>query len=76
MKAIGEVVSSSVVPNQHSPWLELTVDDGSGSFVVMYTGRRAIAGLEPGRLVEFEGVLRVDRSRRVMLNPAYTLIAE
>jgi len=74
-RVIGEITSVRVVPNQNSPWLELTVDDGSGSFVAMYTGRRSIPGMQPGRVAEFAGVLRDDRGRRVMLNPAYTLLA-
>jgi hypothetical protein len=41
----------------------------------MNTGRRAIAGMQPGRLAKFEGVLREERGRKVMLNPAYTLVA-
>ncbi len=76
VKVVGEVVSAQVVPNQNSPWLELTIDDGSGSFVAMYTGRRSIPGMQPGRLAEFEGVLRDERSRRVMLNPAYTFLPD
>ena len=73
---VGEIVAARVVPSGTSPWLELTVDDGSGSFVAMYTGKRSIAGVHPGRLVEFAGVLRDERSRKVMLNPAYTLVAD
>lgn len=76
VKVTGEVTSARVVPRVNSPWLELTVDDGSGSFVAMYTGRRSIPGMSPGRVAEFEGVLRQERGRRVMLNPAYTLLAE
>jgi hypothetical protein len=40
----------------------------------MYTGRRRLSGVQPGTLVEFTGVLRVDAQRRVMLNPAYTIL--
>jgi hypothetical protein len=32
--------------------------------------------MQPGRLVEFAGVLREEPSRKVMLNPAYTLLAD
>ncbi|MDP1792945.1 MAG: amino acid permease [Acidimicrobiales bacterium] len=71
---VGEVVSAQVVPNRDSPSLELTIDDGSGSFVAMFTGRRSIPGMTPGRVVECTGVLRHERDRRVMLNPAYTLL--
>jgi amino acid transporter len=72
----GEVTATRVVPRASTTRLELTVDDGSGSFVAMFTGRRAIAGLEPGRVASFEGVLRQEVGRVVMLNPLYTLLAE
>lgn len=75
VKLVGEVVSAKVVPSPYSPRLELTVDDGTGLFVAMYTGRRTIPGLEPGRLAAFEGMLRDERHRKVMLNPDYTLLA-
>ena len=76
VKVTGEVTSARVVPRASSPWLELTVDDGSGWFVAMYTGRRSIPGLRPGRVVEFDGVVWDERGRRVMLNPAYRFLAE
>ena len=59
-----------------SPWLELTVDDGSGSFVAIFFGRRSIPGLQPGRLARFEGVLGEERGRKVMLNPLYGLLLD
>lgn len=72
----GEVTATRVVPKASSPWLELTVDDGTGSFIAMYTGRRSIPGIRPGRLAEFTGVLREERGRKIMLNPAYTLLLD
>jgi amino acid transporter len=71
---VGEVTATRVVPRASSPWLELTVDDGSGTIVALYTGRRSIPGIEPGRLVRFEGVLGREQARLVMRNPAYTLV--
>jgi hypothetical protein len=71
----GEVTAARVVPRASSPRLELTVDDGSESITAIFVGRRAIAGLEPGRLVRLEGVLVDDNGRREMLNPLYTLLA-
>lgn len=70
---VGEISSVRVVPRANTQWLELTVDDGSGSIIAMYTGRRAIPGVHPGRVIELAGVLREERGRRVMLNPTYTL---
>jgi amino acid transporter len=75
VSVIGEVTAASVHPHRTSAWLELTVDDGSGAVVVTFTGRRRIGGLDPGRVARFDGVIRVDGSRRVMLNPRYTLLA-
>ncbi|MCU1388999.1 MAG: hypothetical protein JWL72_2337, partial [Ilumatobacteraceae bacterium] len=43
--------------------------------VAVFTGRRSIAGVENGRGIVIEGVAREERGRRIMLNPAYTLIA-
>ena len=73
VKITGEITAARVVPRASSPWLELTVDDGSGSLIAMFTGRRSIPGMTPGRVAEFDGVLREERGRRVMLNPLYTL---
>ena len=72
----GEITAARVVPKATSPWLELTVDDGTATFIAMYTGRRSIPGIHTGRLVEFTGVLRAEPGRRVMLNPAYKLLLD
>ena len=72
VEVTGEITATRVVPRNASPWLELTIEDGSGSFVAIYTGRRSIPGLAPGRVVTFEGVLGDQHGRRVMMNPGYT----
>jgi amino acid transporter len=73
---VGEVTATRVVPRPSGPWLELTVDDGSGSIVAMFTGRRSIPGVQPGRLLQLHGVLRKEKGRTVMLNPQYTIVAQ
>ncbi len=40
----------------------------------MFTGRRRIAGLEPGRAVMLEGVAGTGHGRLQLMNPAYTLL--
>jgi RecG-like helicase len=72
----GEVTAMQVVPRAGSPWLEVTISDGSGRAIAMFTGRRRIGGLEPGRGVLLEGVCRKERNRTVLLNPAYTLLPD
>ncbi len=74
VRLCGEVQSLRVVPRAGSPSLEVTVSDGSGRAVAVFTGRRRIAGLVCGRGVVLEGVSRQQGECRVLLNPAYTLV--
>lgn len=75
IRIAGEVARLRVVPRAGSPSLEVTIDDGSGRATVIFTGRRSIAGLAPGRGVILEGTARAERNRLVLMNPAYTLLA-
>jgi hypothetical protein len=70
----GEITSLQVVPRAGSPWLEVTVEDGSGRAVAVFSGRKRIAGVEPGRGIVLEGVCGRDGKRLQLLNPAYTLL--
>ncbi len=70
----GEVTAIQVVPRAGSPSLEVTVDDGSGRAVAVFSGRRKIAGIQPGRGIVLEGVCRAEGGRLQLLNPAYTLL--
>jgi hypothetical protein len=70
----GEVAAIQVVPRAGSPSLEVTVDDGSGRAVAVFSGRKRIAGVEPGRGIVLEGVCGSADGRLQLLNPAYTLL--
>jgi amino acid transporter len=70
----GEITATRVVPRDGSPWLELTVEDGTGAIVAIFTGRRSITGLDPARTVRLDGVAQHQRGRTVMINPRYTLL--
>jgi hypothetical protein len=70
----GEVTRTRIAPRQGVPAFEITVSDGTGSAVAVFTGRRYMPGLEHHRAVVLEGVARAERGRLVMLNPAYTLL--
>jgi RecG-like helicase len=75
---VGEITSLRIVPHQGSPWLEATVTDGSGNLIVMWTGRRSIAGVSPGKRLAISGrALPADASNRRLkiMNPAYELLA-
>lgn len=51
------------------PVLEAMVEDGSGSLVLAFLGRRAVAGVEPGRDLVAAGTVAVHDGRRVIMNP-------
>jgi hypothetical protein len=74
IRIAGEVQRHRLVPRQGTPVLEVTVSDGTGTAVAVFSGRKHIAGLDHGRGLVLEGVARDDRGRRVMLNPVYTLL--
>jgi hypothetical protein len=66
----GEVKRLRTVPRSGVPSLSV----GTGEMHAVFTGRRALGGIEPGRTVVVEGVARRERGALVMLNPSYTLI--
>jgi amino acid transporter len=74
VRIAGEVTGLLVVPRAGSPSLECTIADGTGTATLVFTGRRRIPGIDPGRAVEVDGVVRDDRGRRLLLNPTYTLL--
>ena len=74
IRIAGEVARMRVVPRAGSPSLEVTVDDGTGRALVIFTGRRRIGGVEPGRSIVLEGTARDTNGRVVLMNPAYTLL--
>jgi hypothetical protein len=74
VKVAGEIKRIRTVPRSGVPALEIVVCDGTGDAVAVFTGRRAMGGLEHGRGVLIEGVAHNERGRRVILNPAYTLL--
>jgi hypothetical protein len=53
----------------------VVISDGTADLVAVFSGRREIPGITHGRHVMFEGVAHDERGRLVILNPAYTLLA-
>lgn len=75
---VGEITNVRIVPRPDgSPWLEATVKDGTGSLVVMWTGRRRIAGIDAGRRLTItgRGAPRGRGGRLLVYNPRYELLA-
>jgi hypothetical protein len=73
---VGEIASMRIVPRAGSPSLEVTIGDGTGSLVVVWTGRRKIAGVSPGKrlVVSGRGAATGPRGRLLMFNPSYELL--
>lgn len=73
----GQIASLRIVPSSSgSPWLEATVQDGTGTLVVLWMGRRRIAGVRPGaRLIVSGRPTPAGRTGRPTLyNPDYELL--
>lgn len=70
----GEIQGLQVVPRAGSPSLEVTLSDGSGRAVAVFTGRRRLGGVDCGRRIVIEGVGRTERGRMIVVNPAYTIV--
>lgn len=70
----GEIKRVLIAPHNGQPTLEIVVGDGTGTVTAVFSGRRQIAGLDHGRAVVLEGVAYTDKGKRIILNPAYTLL--
>jgi len=72
----GEISSLRIVPRAGSPSLEATVSDGTGYLVVVWTGRRRIPGVAPGRrlVLSGRGAPHGAGGRLMVLNPRYELL--
>jgi hypothetical protein len=60
-------------PSDTVPTLEAELFDGSGSIVLVWLGRRRIAGLEPGRRIIARGRVGEYQGRPAIYNPWYEL---
>lgn len=73
---VGEISSVRIVPKTGASWLEVTVSDGTGKLVAMWTGRRKIAGIKPGQRLVLTGRLSTSGpgGRLLVYNPLYELL--
>lgn len=76
VKVVGEIQSVRIVPRAGSSSLEATITDGTGALVAMWTGRRRIAGISPGRrlVVTGRGSPTGPGGRLLLFNPRYELL--
>jgi hypothetical protein len=73
---VGEVTALRIVPRAGSPSLEATLSDGTGSIVAVWTGRRRIAGIAPGKrmMISGRGAPIGPGGRLLFYNPRYELL--
>ncbi len=66
----GTVGATSVRPRPGGiATLDAVLDDGSGTVVLRWPGRRDVPGVVPGRQLRVEGTVLQDRGLLVVLNP-------
>lgn len=70
----GTLRTVTLRPRGGVPALEAELDDGTGSIVVVWLGRRRIAGIAPGRAMEIQGRIGQHDGQRTMYNPRYELM--
>lgn len=73
MTVTGRLRSVVYLPQGSVPTLEAELYDGSGSVVLVWLGRRQIAGIEPGRTLTARGRIAENAGREVIYNPWYEL---
>lgn len=62
-------------PRTNLPTLEAELYDGSEAVILVWLGRRRIAGIEPGRSLIVRGRVAQRDGRKVIYNPYYELTA-
>ena len=75
VRVVGEIRGIRHSGYDDAPLLAVTIDDGTGTACLVFSGRRRIRGLDSGRRVIIEGVGRRERGQLVIHNPSYTLLA-
>ncbi|NLU65765.1 OB-fold nucleic acid binding domain-containing protein [Streptomyces sp. HNM0574] len=72
-RVTGTLRTVTLRPRGGVPTVEAELFDGSASLDVVWLGRRAIAGIEPGRKIIAWGRVATSHGRPVLFNPKYEL---
>jgi amino acid transporter len=74
VRIAGRVRSIRIAPQHDAPTLELVLVDGTGAVSVVFLGRRALAGVQPGTRMLVEGTVGIHKARLAIMNPSYQLL--
>lgn len=72
---VGTITSLTVRPSVGVKSLEAQIEDGTGSVVVIWLGRRSIAGVSAGSDIEVRGLMARDSRGWRTFNPSYRLLS-
>ncbi len=70
----GTLRAVTLRPQGGVPALEAELSDGTGSLVLVWLGRREIAGVQAGTSIRVEGFVACTGGRKVLYNPRYELV--
>jgi RecG-like helicase len=71
---VGEVRSVSLRPQAQVAALVVEIFDGTRPLNLVWLGRRAIAGIEPGVLLQVHGRVSYRRGVATIFNPVYEIV--
>jgi len=71
----GTLRAVTLRPQGGVPALEAELSDGTGSLVLVWLGRREIAGIEAGAALRVDGFVACTEGRKVLYNPRYELVS-
>ncbi|MFM1986991.1 MAG: hypothetical protein RIS18_1208 [Actinomycetota bacterium] len=75
IQVTGVIKSATVKPSSQVPSYEVEVFDGSGNLVVIWQGRKHVAGVEPGTRIEVEGRVTFLSGKPCLHNPVYKILS-
>ena len=74
VRVTGQVRSLRIAPQRDVPTRECGLDDGTGTMLAVFLGRRELGGLRVGGRLEVTGTAGVHQNRLAILNPDYRLL--
>ncbi len=70
----GKVLSRKLSAVANSPSVSCRIGDQTGEVTLVFYGRRSIAGLDPGVVLEVTGRIAETHGRRTIANPTYRIV--
>lgn len=75
IQVTGVVKTATIKPNNQVPAYEIEIFDGSGNLIVIWQGRKHVAGIEPGTRLEVEGRITFLSGKPCLHNPVYKILS-